>query len=143
MLFDNELDINMLNTIMGLNKDTNSKLSNDKVGLQRGNMFNNEYKPYKNLNPKSIIASTEKDELCLKLFECNFAIIDLNLYLDLHPENKDLYELYKDYVKKYEEYKNNYEQKYGSLDITDIKTNYYNWIKNPWPWDKNGGIKYV
>ena len=144
MLFDNEMDINMLNTIMGINNGfNNSKLSSDKIGLQRGNMFNDEYKPYKGLNPKNIVANTEKDELCLKLFETNFAIIDLNLYLDLHPNNNEMYELYRNYVKKYEEYKNIYEQKYGPLDFTDIKNNNYEWIKNPWPWDKDGGIKYV
>lgn len=144
MLFDNEMDINMLNTIMGINNGfNNSKLSNDKIGLQRGNMFNDEYKSYKGLNPKNIVVNTEKDELCLKLFETNFAIIDLNLYLDLHPNNNEMYELYRNYVKKYEEYKNIYEQKYGPLDFTDIKNNNYEWIKNPWPWDKDGGIKYV
>ena len=147
MLFDTNMDMNMINALMGLNmnnmENSESKLSNDKIGLQRGNMFNDEYKSYKGLNPNNIVANTEKDALCLKLFQTNFAIIDLNLYLDLHPDNKEMYQLYKKYVNEFENYKKMYEEKFGPLEITDATSENYSWIKNPWPWDKDGGIKYV
>lgn len=141
MLFDNDM-------MMFLNKniqknDKVSDLVNDKTGLLRGNMFESEYKPYKNYNPINIIANTEKDSLFLKLYETNFAIIDLNLYLDLHPEDNEMYEVYKKYVNNFEKLKKMYEEKYGPLEITCVDTNTYEWTKNPWPWDKNGGNQYV
>lgn len=145
MLFDSEMDINMLNNLMNTNLNINydNNITSDKIGLQRGNMFNKEYKTYKNLNPSNIVANTDNDSLCLKLFETNFAIIDLNLYLDLHPDDNEIYNLYKKYVVDFENYKKEYEKYYGPLEINDIDNNTYEWLKNPWPWDKNGGIKYV
>lgn len=154
MLFDNNMDMNMImnlsnmnlnsiNEIEKINDLNNSKLTNDKTGLQRGNMFNNEYKPYKNYNPSSIDAKTEKDDLLLKLYETNFAIIDLNLYLDLHPNDFDMYQIYKEYINKFDSFKKMYEKNYGPLENTCIENNNYDWIKNPWPWDKDGGTKYV
>ena len=139
MLFDNNTMIDLSN----MNLNNNTDLVNDKLGLQRGNMFNDEYKPYKNYNFKNIAASNEKDSLLLKLYETNFAIIDLNLYLDLHPNDSKMYEIYKSYVKNFENIKKMYEQNYGPLEITCVESDTYNWIDNPWPWDKDGGAKYV
>ena len=125
MLFDYDMIIDISNL-------DNHNLVDNKLGLQRGNMFENEYKTYKNYTPKALNIN---NELLLKLYETNFAIIDLNLYLDLHPNDNKLYDIYKNYVETFEKYKNLYEQNYGPLEITCINSNTYNWIDNPWPWD--------
>lgn len=137
MLFDYDMLMNLSNI---KNDSSDAALVNEKVGLQRGNLFKNEYKPYKNYEPSNI--SLEND-LLLNLFETNFAIIDLNLYLDLNPNDNKMYEIYKKYVEKYDFLKTKYEQSYGPLEITCINSDTYNWIDNPWPWDNNGGNKYV
>ena len=141
MLFDSDMLMNL--TDLNMMDSKQNTLTDDKVGLQRGNMFNDEYKPYKNYNPKEIIAKTEKDALMLKLYELNFAIIDLNLLLDLHPEDNKMYEIYKKYVNSFDKAKKMYEENYGPLEITCVDNESYDWIKNPWPWDKDGGTKYV
>jgi len=139
MLFDYD----MLMDLSNLKSSYTNTLVDEKLGLQRGNMFENEYKPYKNFNPEIIRINNEKDELILKLFESNFAIIDLNLYLDLNPNDDRIYEIYKSYVNNYEKIKNIYEEKYGPLEITCVDNKTYDWINNPWPWDNNGGNKDV
>ncbi len=145
MLFDEISDINFLINNMNKLKNTNnnSKLVNDSIGLQRGNMFNNEYKPYRNYKEEIIQALTEKDTLKLKLCETYFALIDLGLYLDLHPEDNDVFERFQNCLSEYEKYKDVYEKQYGPLELTCVKGNSYDWINNPWPWDKDGGTKYV
>ena len=135
MLFDYDMLMNLSN----LNGNNNGSLVDEKLGLQRGNMFENEYKPYKNYNPLRIVSRNEKEELLLKLYETNFAIIDLNLYLDLNPNDEKTYDIYKSYVNNYESLKKQYEEKYGPLEITCVNNNTYDWINNPWPWDKSGG----
>lgn len=145
MLFDTQSELDMfINNFSKKSIDNNqSKLTNKEIGLQRGNMFNQEYLPYKNYVPDKIEALNEKDDLLLKLFETDFAITDIALYLDLHSDDNKMYEIYKNYVESYEKYKKIYEEKYGPLlqNCTDYSN--YQWIKNPWPWDKMGGIKYV
>ena len=131
MLFDYDL-------LMNLSSIDNNNLVDKGTGLQRGNLFSNEYKPYKNYNPSKIHSN---NELLLKLYELNFAIIDLNIYLDLNPNDSKMYNIYKSYVKDYEDVKNMYENKFGPLEITCVDNDTYDWINNPWPWD--GGNKYV
>ena len=134
MLFDYDLLMNLSN----INLNNNNSLVDSKLGLQRGNLFENEYKPYKNYNPKNINID---NDLLLKLYENYFAIIDLNQYLDLHPEDTKVFDLFKSYLNNYEDLKKMYEIEYGPLEITCL-TNKYDWLNNPWPWD-NGGNKYV
>ena len=137
MLFDYD----MLMDLSNIDNDINDvSLVNEKEGLKRGNLFKNEYKPYKNYDPSNI---NIKNDLLLNLYEVNFAIIDLNLYLDLNPNDNKMYEIYKKYVEKFDFLKTKYEQSYGPLEITCINSDTYNWIDNPWPWDNNGGNKYV
>ena len=49
---------------------------------------------------------------------------------------------YADY-KSYKDYLNKYERMYRPLELTSTYTDTYDYYKNPWPWDNDGGIKYV
>ena len=140
MFFDNQ---NELNIILNNNINDDNTTINPKEGLIKGNMFNNEYKSYKNIQPKDIEATNEKSDLCLKIYELDFAITDLALYLDLHKNDNDTYNIFKNYVKKYKEYKEKYENNYDIICQDSIIKNTYSWTNNPWPKDNDGGIKYV
>lgn len=144
MLFDDGFDFNTyFNVINQDNYNKNDELTNLEKGFIRGNMFENEYKPYKNYNPSTIRPKSEKDALMLKIYETEFAMIDLSLYLDLHKEDKQTYDKFRKYVNEFEKYKNMFERQYGPLDLTYIEANTYEWPQNPWPWDRDGGNKYV
>ncbi len=120
----------------------NDKLVSSKEGFMRGNMFANEYVPYKNLTYRELRPKNEREELLYKVMEMSFAINDLNLYLDLHPDDRDMYEKFKSYTEKYLSLKDEYAKKYGPLCLEETSSNNYEWYKNPWPWD-NGGDMYV
>jgi spore coat protein JB len=139
MFFDSLNDSNII--ISSIANDTNL-LTNPKLGLIRGNMFNNEYKTYKKIEPKELNATNEQEQLLLKIYELCFAITDLGLYLDLHKENKDIYSIYKSYVQKYNEYLKIYEDKYNILFQDSTLKDNYTWPNKPWPFEM-GGIKYV
>lgn len=141
MLFD---DSNIVNVyIKSEQKSNNTTLTDEESGLLKGNMFKNEYVPYLNYQPPKLIAKNEKQELMLKLYETDFALHDLNLYLDLHPKDQNIYETFKKYVNEYNHYKSIYENNYGQLDLESGNKSTYEWTKYPWPWDKDGGSMYV
>ena len=140
MLFEEISDINYL--INNMN-DQMTNIVDDKTGLARGNMFNNEYKPYKNYKYDAIRTNNEKDNLLLKIDETYFALMDLGLYLDLHSNDLDVYERFQNCLSNFENLKEEYEKKFGPLELTCVKGYEYDWISNPWPWDNDGGNMYV
>lgn len=141
MLFD---DSNIVNVyIKSDQKSSNTTLIDAENGLLRGNMFKNEYVPYLNYQTPKLIAKNEKEKLMLKLYETDFALHDLNLYLDLHPNDQSIYETFKKLVNEYNYYKSMYEKSYGQLDLESGNDSKYRWSKFPWPWDKDGGTMYV
>ena len=61
-----------------------NKLVDAKEGFLRGNMFRDLYDPYKNMRCKELKPTTEREALLYKVMEMDFAVNDLNLYLDFH-----------------------------------------------------------
>lgn len=112
-------------------------------GFLKGNMFVKEYKPYKNYQIKSLKTTSEQDGLLKKLMAYNFAFNDLNLYLDIYPEDKEALELFKKYVEEYKKLRKEYASMYGPISLMQDKYENYEWLKNPWPWEKIGGDMYV
>lgn len=121
----------------------NSKYYSVDEGFIKGNMFVNEYKPYKNYKVNTIKATNEKEALLNKLMAYNFAFNDMNLYLDVYPEDKEALEMFKKFIEEYKKLKKEYASKYGPITMMQARYENYEWIKNPWPWDKIGGDMYV
>ena len=148
MLFDDNLGFMAYNLYPNMKKNKNTTNSNDLVsvdeGFFRGNMFKNEYKPYKNYTYKKIVPKTKKEELLLEIMELSFAINDLNLYLDLYPTDKEMLEKFNKLVEISCQKEIEYVKAYGPLEVIDSnsKTN-FDWIKNPWPWEREDDTKYV
>lgn len=116
----------------------NNHLVTPSEGLNRGNMFSDEYFPYKNYYYK-VVVKGKREELLLKIQELTFAVKDLNIYLDVYPNDLECLELFKVYAKELEGLKSIYEKEYGSLIAKDVtSTKEFTWINNPWPWDKGG-----
>ena len=120
-----------------------SKFLSPKEGFQRGNMMRDEYVPYKNYTYLRLVPSDEQECLLLKVMEYSFAINELNLYLDLNPEDMEAFRLFQNYIEEEKKYKKQYNKMYGPIVITDDDSNCYEWSKNPWPWDSLGGNMYV
>ena len=117
--------------------EKNSKedtLWNVKEGFQKGNMFMNLYSPYKNYVPAELTPKNEKESLLWELSTFSFAAHELNLYLDIHPNDQSMFLLFMDYQKKANRLMKEYEQKYGPITINSEEMNSFDWI-NEWPWE--------
>lgn len=67
MLFDGN-DFNVISFMEIPGSDFNRKITTVKEGFMRGNMFNNEYIPYKNYKVKELVATNDKEEQLLELW---------------------------------------------------------------------------
>ena len=130
----NSQNINPFNNTFLSNSD---QLFNPKEAIERGNLFKNIYDPYNGYTYGKLKASNEKEEMLLSILMYKFALNDLNLYLDIYPNNIEYINLYKKYANEEKKLCNEYESKYGPLtcDSPYIGDNYFNWIKSPWPWE--------
>ncbi len=83
----------------------------------------------------------EKAVLRRKIFETDFALYELVLFLDSHPENKKAMELMARYRKMREELVGDYEKRFGKYIVTlsDVPDDaeHWQWIEGPWPWDND------
>ena len=64
----------------------------------------------------------------------DFAITELALYLDTHPEDQKALCLHKKYCKQVKELKDKYQKVYGPLSIY-YPCNKWRWLEEPWPWE--------
>ena len=106
-------------------------------GYIRGNMFKGLYKPYKKNEPFDIKPMNEQAELLTYIDALCFAMIDLDLYLDVNPNDTEMIKLYNKYRNEKETYTDEYESKFGPLTLSSKALERYpwSWINMPWPWD--------
>ena len=100
MFFD-DIDFLITGNLPNSDNFNQSRLVDCKIGYARGNMFRDEYIPYKNYKAKEVIPQTEEEAFLLKINESEFALNDISLYLDLHPEDKEMYRKFREEIKKY------------------------------------------
>jgi spore coat protein JB len=75
--------------------------------------------------------------LLKKIMEIEFTCIDLNLYLDTHPEDQKALQDYNYYSNQLSMLKQQYEQFYGPLMVFGHFQSQYpwKWVDDPWPWE--------
>ena len=115
----------------------NNQLLDPNQGFIKGNSFANLYDQYKNFKPEEITTNNEKKALLYQLMQYKFALIDLNLYLDMYPNDTNILSLYNRYLSIEKQICDQFEKKYGPLttDYLNLNTNTWEWINTPWPWE--------
>ena len=67
----------------------------------------------------------------------DFTIVELNLYLDTHPDDEEAYAQLCTTSEKAREIKEEFEGKFGPLQLfggTKLNQEKWTWSKGPWPW---------
>ncbi len=114
-----------------------NQIGSPKEGYTLGNLFVNTYIPYKNYTPQKLTARNEQEALFLKLSEMAFAAHELNLYLDLHPQDARALQVFNQYRMQTNELKTQYENQYGPLLISAnvLENSPFLWEQLPFPWE--------
>ena len=76
-----------------------------------------------------------REEMAEKIKAYSFAITDISLYLDTHPEDEKALCLHKNYCKRAKELKDMYQKMYGPLTI-NYPCKKWRWLEEPWPWER-------
>ncbi len=107
------------------------------TGFIHGNMFPNLYDPYKLPKPYDIQPLNEQARMLTQIDALRFSTIDLGLYLDVHPEDHNMLNLFNQYRVQANNLQREYDSKYGPLLLSDDSLTAYPWAWNnrPWPWE--------
>lgn len=123
---------------MGINKKIENtdkeRFYSAHEGFIRGNMFKELFDHYDEEKIIDYKPDNEKEALLLKIYETDFAINDLNLFLDLNPNDLEARILFNKYVEEFKNCKEKYEEFFGPLSLVDTSSTNYNWYKT-WPWE--------
>ena len=77
----------------------------------------------------------EREEMLQQIRCYDFAINELALYLDTHPDDDKALCLHRKYAKEAKELKDKYQKVYGPLTI-NYPCNKWRWLEEPWPWER-------
>lgn len=81
--------------------------------------------------------NNSRRELLKKVQEADFFALDLQLYLNTHPECERALALYTDAIKEAKALRDEYEANYGPLTAARASgKSPWQWSKNPWTWEK-------
>lgn len=119
-------------------KDYNKKNIYDPYnGFIRGNLFPDLYNTYKISNPYNIEPMNEQAKMLTEIDSLCFALVDLNLYLDINKNDKDIIKLYNQFLNKKTNLLSQYQRKYGPITLDSESLNNYpwSWDNSPWPWE--------
>ena len=129
---------NMTFNMCGYNGDSDpGNLFDVYNGFIRGNMFPDLYNTYKITRPYDVKPMNEQAELLTKVDAYCFAAHELNLYLDTHPDDRDMINLFKELSQDSKSAIDEYENKYGPLFVDSSISYPWTWNKFPWPWENN------
>lgn len=135
MNYDFYDDMSVLNGYMPYSNANKPDLFDPYEGYLKGNAFKDEYIPYKNYRVIKPNINNEKDEMLVNIGEYSFMAHDLNLYLDIYPNNREALDKFIEYRNKASELITKYERKYGPLAVSSDTNNNtpFNWVSS-WPW---------
>ena len=74
-----------------------------------------------------------RQEMIDQIKSLDFAIIELGLYLDTHPDDQRALCMHREYCKQTKDLKDKYQKMYGPLTIF-YPCNKWRWLEQPWPW---------
>lgn len=77
----------------------------------------------------------KREEMAMKIRELDFALVELGLYLDTHPDDRRALCLHNNYARQVKELKDKYQKVYGPLTM-DYPCNKWRWLEQPWPWER-------
>lgn len=78
-----------------------------------------------------------RNELMCIIQKYDFALYDLMLYLDTHPNCRHARQLFDKYRKKREEAVSEYVRRFGPINALQSDTEKkWNWTNGPYPWER-------
>lgn len=88
-------------------------------------------------NNRNYQIHNEEQSMFLDIQKLQFAIYDLALYLDTHPNDPVALYRHKMYTSQLMQLRNAYETQFGIMSIMNHEVgDTWRYINGPWPWDR-------
>ena len=78
-----------------------------------------------------------QEKLLKEVMAASFSAFDLHLYLNTHPYDQRALYLFNLNTQRSLMLRQNYERMYGPLTASAATGYPWQWINNPWPWERN------
>ena len=85
-------------------------------------------------NDNHILDNTRHDML-MRIKEYRFALVELNLYLNTHPDDTKALCLHNNYSRMLKDLETKYQKVYGPL-TANYPCRKWRWLEEPWPWER-------
>ncbi len=122
----------------GVNKIMSKDCSYTPQGINAAFGYNTPDMIANNVNNSSCGNTKDSDcsgaDMLNSIKSLNFAVIELGLYLNTHPDDERALCLHKEYCKQLKNVKDKYQKMYGPLSIY-FPCNKWRWLEEPWPWE--------
>lgn len=89
--------------------------------------------PAQPMQPAGMMQS--KCQLMKQINEASFAMDDVLLFLDTHPNNMEALQYYKTVTAMRKNAMAAYQRQYGPLMVEDVTGNSWSWVTEKWPWE--------
>ena len=77
-----------------------------------------------------------REMMMQRVREAAFALIDIGMYLDTHPDDEKAMDYYNKYQQMYKEAVRDYEEHFGPIRVNGVNTcDGWTWTEGPWPWE--------
>lgn len=76
-----------------------------------------------------------KQALMKQINEASFAMDDVLLFLDTHPDNQEAMQYYRNAVNMRKNAMDAYQRQFGPLMVDDVMGNSWSWVTEKWPWE--------
>lgn len=77
-----------------------------------------------------------KEMMMQRVREAAFALIDIGLYLDTHPDDEKAMDYYNKYQQINKDVRRAYESTFGPLTSNTVDTcDGWTWVRDPWSWE--------
>ncbi len=85
----------------------------------------------------------DKNQILKRLTVLDFIAVDLQLYLDTHPEDMEAIDKYNSVIKEADMLRMKYEEIIGPLYSfrSSNKGDTFKWIETPWPWQQSANFQ--
>ena len=120
-----------INNIMDTNIQSNCGMFNPNEGFIRGNMFPNLFDPYKNQKIRDLKPNNEREAMLQDIQKLDFAMKDINLYLDIYPNDNCMIGKFNDYLSQKNKLLDEFQTKYGPITLDRSNSSL---TRVPWEW---------
>ena len=104
--------------------------------ISLGNLFKDLYMSYQGFSNYCLQPENARQQALSEVQMYYFVAHEINLYLDTHPHDEKMIQLYEQYIQKAKQRQDVFEKRFGPLEVQNTQNKIpFEWIQGPWPWE--------